>query len=156
VAHVWRAVVLIDEADVFLRQRGKGDESLKRNALVGMFLRTLEYYRGVLIMTTNCLRQMDSAMASRTNLCVEYSALCREDRKRLWELFRDSRLQFGRICQGRTQWPRGEFKPSIVKMAKANALSASSILSSHYVKEALGAYRNMFQGIRGSVESMYI
>lgn len=37
----WRAVVLIDEADVFLEARSLHD--LTRNALVSVFLRQLEY-----------------------------------------------------------------------------------------------------------------
>ena len=39
-AAVWRAIVLIDEADVFLEKRSLHD--LERNALVGVFLRQLE------------------------------------------------------------------------------------------------------------------
>ena len=40
-ATAWKAVVLIDEADVFLERRSKDD--LKRNAMVSVFLRQLEY-----------------------------------------------------------------------------------------------------------------
>lgn len=36
----WRAIVLIDEADVFMEQRAKGD--LDRNAEVAVFLRQIE------------------------------------------------------------------------------------------------------------------
>ena len=44
-------VVLLDEADVFLEERDMKD--LKRNALVSVFLRALEYYDGILILTSN-------------------------------------------------------------------------------------------------------
>jgi hypothetical protein len=37
---VWGAVVLIDEADVFLEERGTAD--LERNAMVAVFLRQIE------------------------------------------------------------------------------------------------------------------
>jgi hypothetical protein len=37
---VWGAVVLIDEADVFLEERGASD--LERNAMVAVFLRQIE------------------------------------------------------------------------------------------------------------------
>lgn len=37
---VWDAVVLIDEADVFLEERGTAD--IERNAMVSVFLRQLE------------------------------------------------------------------------------------------------------------------
>lgn len=46
-----RVVVLLDEADVFLEERDMKD--LKRNALVSVFLRALEYYDGILILTSN-------------------------------------------------------------------------------------------------------
>lgn len=44
-------VLLLDESDVFLEEREKTD--LQRNALVSVFLRALEYYEGILILTSN-------------------------------------------------------------------------------------------------------
>lgn len=44
-------MVLLDESDVFLEEREKTD--LQRNALVSVFLRVLEYYEGILILTSN-------------------------------------------------------------------------------------------------------
>ncbi|KAK7705528.1 hypothetical protein SLS64_007895 [Diaporthe eres] len=43
-AEAWHAVVLLDEADVFLIKRD--DTNLTRNALTSIFLRQLEYYQG--------------------------------------------------------------------------------------------------------------
>lgn len=51
IAHTWRAVLLIDEADVFLEQREVRD--VGRNALVSIFLRMLEYFQGIFFLTTN-------------------------------------------------------------------------------------------------------
>lgn len=48
VAHVWGAVLLLDEADVFLERRSVHD--LQRNALVSIFLRLLEYFQGILFL----------------------------------------------------------------------------------------------------------
>lgn len=42
----WNAVLLLDEADVFLEARSAHD--LERNKLVSIFLRILEYYEGTL------------------------------------------------------------------------------------------------------------
>ena len=50
-AVTWDAVVLLDEADVFLQTRD--DNNITRNALVSIFLRQLEYFEGLLILTTN-------------------------------------------------------------------------------------------------------
>lgn len=45
-AQAWDCVMLLDEADIFLAQRTNQD--VKRNALVSVFLRILEYYEGIL------------------------------------------------------------------------------------------------------------
>ena len=67
-AHLWDAVLLLDEADVFLQARDTADVS--RNALVSIFLRQVEYYRGILIFTTNLIEQIDPAFEST---CVSQS-----------------------------------------------------------------------------------
>jgi SpoVK/Ycf46/Vps4 family AAA+-type ATPase len=41
----WDAVVLLDEADVFMAQRSPKD--IRRNELVSIFLRELEYFQGI-------------------------------------------------------------------------------------------------------------
>ncbi|RGP72192.1 p-loop containing nucleoside triphosphate hydrolase [Fusarium sporotrichioides] len=51
IGRIWKAVLLLDESDVFLEEREKTD--LQRNALVSVFLRALEYYEGILILTSN-------------------------------------------------------------------------------------------------------
>ncbi|KAJ9627686.1 hypothetical protein H2203_002898 [Taxawa tesnikishii (nom. ined.)] len=42
-AHRWQAVLLLDESDVFMQERDMKD--VKRNALVSIFLRQLEYFK---------------------------------------------------------------------------------------------------------------
>ncbi|KAI8953162.1 P-loop containing nucleoside triphosphate hydrolase protein [Xylaria longipes] len=65
-AGLWEAVLLFDEADVFLESRGEGDNDLQRNAMVSVLLRVLEYYDGILIiLTTNRMRSLDIAVQSR-------------------------------------------------------------------------------------------
>ncbi|GKZ29803.1 hypothetical protein AbraIFM66950_006553 [Aspergillus brasiliensis] len=61
----WGCVLLIDEADVFLSARGK---DLARDALVSVFLRRLEYFRGVAILTTNRRSDIDPAFKSKVPL----------------------------------------------------------------------------------------
>lgn len=56
-AKSWGAVLLLDEADVYMEQRTVSD--LKRNNLVASFLRTLEYYQGILFLTTNRVGAFD-------------------------------------------------------------------------------------------------
>ncbi|KAI1157218.1 hypothetical protein F4825DRAFT_468016 [Nemania diffusa] len=74
-AHLWDCVLLLDEADVFLSRRELGD--LKRNALVSVFLRVLEYYSGILFLTTNRVGTLDEAFKSRIHVSLYYPPLDR-------------------------------------------------------------------------------
>ncbi|KAH8899374.1 ATPase [Thozetella sp. PMI_491] len=76
------ALVLLDEADVYLEERRTRD--LHRNGLVSIFLRALEYYRGVLFLTTNRVEAFDSAFTSRIHVALHYKRLTDEDRMRIW------------------------------------------------------------------------
>ena len=68
-----RKVVLLDEADVFLEERGLAD--LQRNALVSVFLRVLEYNVGILILTSTRVGTFDEAFKSRIQLTLRYKNL---------------------------------------------------------------------------------
>ncbi|KAJ5587678.1 ATPase AAA-type core [Penicillium hispanicum] len=82
---IWRCVVLLDEADVFLEERTQQD--LKRNALVSVFLRVIEYYDGILVLTSNRIGTFDEAFKSRVQLIVHYPALQQDERRRVWSNF---------------------------------------------------------------------
>ncbi|RBR16032.1 hypothetical protein FVER53590_09838 [Fusarium verticillioides] len=58
----WGCILLIDEADVFLEARQT--ENFDRNSLVAGFLQTLEYYTGILFLTTNRVGTFDEALTS--------------------------------------------------------------------------------------------
>ena len=83
-AEKWKALLLFDEADVFLRQRSLDHV---RDAHIIMFLRTLEYYRGILFLTTNRVRDFDGAMQSRIDLPLKYPDLSKDTRKTIWTDF---------------------------------------------------------------------
>ncbi|KZV98726.1 P-loop containing nucleoside triphosphate hydrolase protein [Exidia glandulosa HHB12029] len=85
VAAAWKAIVLIDEADVFLEQRSLHD--LGRNALVAVFLRQLEYYQGILFLTTNRVRSFDEAFQSRIHVALRYRDLEEDARLTIWRSF---------------------------------------------------------------------
>jgi SpoVK/Ycf46/Vps4 family AAA+-type ATPase len=101
-AHRWRCVLLLDEADVFLAKREKGD--IHRNSLVSgkfcrharlersisltvvlVFLRVLEYYSGVIILTTNRVGEFDEAFRSRIHISLYYPKLDELSTKEIWE-----------------------------------------------------------------------
>lgn len=84
-ASTWKAVLLIDEADVFLERRSLHD--MERNGLVSIFLRTLEYYSGILFMTTNRVRTFDDAFKSRIHVPLKYGELPASSRVKVWKNF---------------------------------------------------------------------
>lgn len=81
----WNAVLLLDECDVFLEARSAHD--LERNKIVSIFLRTLEYYEGILFLTTNRVRNMDPAFQSRIHISMEYPSLDKSARAQVWKNF---------------------------------------------------------------------
>lgn len=81
----WKAILLIDECDVFLEARSAHD--LKRNRVVSIFLRTLEYYEGIMFMTTNRVDNMDAAFQSRIHVSLEYPDLTTDSRRQVWQSF---------------------------------------------------------------------
>ena len=84
VASRWKAILLLDEADVFLAQRS-GDPHI--NALVSVFLRELERFGGILFLTTNRVQSFDEAMVSRIHVAIEYKPLGKDARKAVWKYF---------------------------------------------------------------------
>ncbi|KAJ5975686.1 hypothetical protein N7481_009393 [Penicillium waksmanii] len=84
---IWGCVVLLDEADVFLEERSL--DQLERNALVSVFLRVLEYYEGILILTSNRVGTFDEAFKSRIQLALHYKNLSVDQRQRIWWNFLD-------------------------------------------------------------------
>ncbi|KAI8668144.1 AAA domain-containing protein [Fusarium keratoplasticum] len=85
IGRAWGCVVLLDEADVFLEERSFSDQ--KRNAIISIFLRILEYYDGIFILTTNRIGSFDEAFKSRIQLALGYPPLNEEDRLKIWSNF---------------------------------------------------------------------
>lgn len=85
IAHSWGAVLLLDEADVFLEKRSIQD--IHRNALVSIFLRLLEYFQGILFLTTNRVETFDDAFQSRIHVALRYGELSPKARRSVWKIF---------------------------------------------------------------------
>ncbi|KAH7029193.1 aaa family ATPase [Microdochium trichocladiopsis] len=83
----WNAVILLDEADVFLAERHPTD--IARNELVSIFLRELEYFRGIIFLTTNLYQTIDTAFRSRVSLHLLFNPLTTEARVQVWRKFLD-------------------------------------------------------------------
>ncbi|UKZ73420.1 hypothetical protein TrVFT333_001067 [Trichoderma virens FT-333] len=78
----WNAVLLLDEADVVLEARSF--EDVRRNGIVSIFLRELEYYQGILFLTTNRVSTMDTAFQSRIQIGISFSSMSSDTRAKVW------------------------------------------------------------------------
>ena len=88
-AQRWGAVTLIDEADVYIKRR---EDGIAMNAVVGVFLRVLEYFNGPLFLTTNRVDDIDEAIVSRCIALIKYTAPDGAARRRIWQVMA---AQFG-------------------------------------------------------------
>jgi ATP-dependent 26S proteasome regulatory subunit len=85
-AQRWNAILLMDEADVYVAARGS---DLTQNAIVGVFLRVLEYYKGIMFMNTNRSDLVDDAITSRCIARINYKYPPAEDLRRIWRILAD-------------------------------------------------------------------
>ncbi|KAL3694646.1 hypothetical protein R1sor_008297 [Riccia sorocarpa] len=76
IAVSWKTILLLDEADVY--------SHLNRYAMYGIFLKNLEYYQGVLLLTTNRIPTFDDAFRSRISVFLHYPQLMAEQREKVW------------------------------------------------------------------------
>jgi DNA replication protein DnaC len=132
-AETWNAVLLIDEADVFLEKRSK--DSLQRNSLVSVFLRKLEYFRGLLFLTTNRTGQIDDSFSSRIHAKIQYPKLDNEKRLNIWKTFFEK-------LDARSIKPDGTKRWYVAKTAREYVLSSPEILASEWNGREI---RNTFQ-----------
>jgi hypothetical protein len=125
-AQRWNAVLLLDEADIFLESRKSGDVS--RNAMVGTFLRLLEYYNGVLILTTNRVADIDSAFYSRISLALKYGEFNTDTRIEVINNLLDTNgitLSDGAVRLLATQNVNGRQIKNAIRLARFMAKDAS-------------------------------
>ncbi|MGO8712715.1 MAG: ATP-binding protein [Rhizomicrobium sp.] len=80
-AQRWGAVMLIDEADVYIKRR---DDDITMNAVVGVFLRVLEYFNGLLFLTTNRIDDIDEAIVSRCIALIKFYPPDSIARRKIW------------------------------------------------------------------------
>lgn len=93
-AQRWGAVMLIDEADVYIKRR---DDDMTMNAIVGVFLRVLEYFNGLLFLTTNRIDDIDEAIVSRCIALIKFYPPDITARLKIWTVMTE---QFGlTACQ---------------------------------------------------------
>lgn len=82
IAKEWNAVFLLGDVDVFLSKRSA--DNLEKNAFASVFLQWMEYYQGILFLTTNRAEDFDPAFMSRIHLMIDYQPLNEHQRTRIW------------------------------------------------------------------------
>jgi hypothetical protein len=101
----WGAILLIDEADVYIHQRGS---DIHQNAIVGVFLRTLEYFAGIMFLTTNRAGVTDDAIMSRMTAHIKYKKPQGDDRNAIWKILStnfDVPMSDKMISEAVKKWP---------------------------------------------------
>lgn len=105
-ADLWGAIILIDEADIYMEERRTQD--IERNHLVAGFIRALEYFRGILFLTTNRVGTFDEAFVSRIHMQIYYNEFDDKERDGVWNTFFDKleaeRHDRMRITQGAKEY----------------------------------------------------
>ncbi|CZR51157.1 related to TOB3 (member of AAA-ATPase family) [Phialocephala subalpina] len=139
-AHRWEAVLLLDEADVFLQARNTTD--LARNALVSIFLRQLEYYKGILVLTTNRVTDCDPAFESRIHVSLHYPDLEFDARKEIWKTF---------IMKAQ----KGEKNPQVMELEEIDRLAAHP-LNGRQIKNLVGSARSIARESGENLDASHI
>ncbi|KAI9659109.1 MAG: hypothetical protein M1821_002069 [Bathelium mastoideum] len=142
----WNAILLLDEADVFLEQRSLHE--LERNKLVSIFLRILEYYEGIMFLTTNRVGTFDPAFQSRIHISLDYPELSAESRKLVWKNFLGQSLQQNTITdkqldQLATMTMNGRQIKNVLKTAQLLASRKDSPLKHEHVMTVLDVTQHL-------------
>lgn len=107
-AERWNAILQLDEADVYIRRRG---DDLVQNAVVGCFLRLLEYFSGILFMSTNKADdEIDDAILSRCVAHLRYKRFEGDLLKQGWTVLS---AQFGVDLSAKDISQLMEWKPEL-------------------------------------------
>ena len=112
-----------------------------------VFLRLLEYYEGILFLTTNRIDVFDAAFRSRIHLMIKYHPLSSSTRGDLWRFFvnktaregESERLSETDLDELSSEDLNGRQIKNIVRTAHALALSAREPLRKVHILTALNA-----------------
>ncbi|KFY03751.1 hypothetical protein O988_01262 [Pseudogymnoascus sp. VKM F-3808] len=165
ISMTWGCVLLLDEADVFLEKRTIQD--IHRNALVSIFLRLLEYFQGILFLTTNRVETFDDAFQSRIHIALRYGELSTKAKKAVFQMF----LEKVRVLEGTVTLPfteadftdlakhnlNGRQIKNTVRTAQALAVNQKEPLSMVHIRRVLDvalAFERDLKGGTGYEDAM--
>lgn len=131
-----------------------------------VFLRCLEYYDGILILTTNRVGTFDEAFKSRIHLTIGYSKLSEEQRFGIWQNFvnllkntselvdvRDLEANIPKLAQHNMN---GRQIRNVLTLGRYLARYRKEILRYQHVKDAVDSvttFDEYLKDVRGSDET---
>lgn len=77
----WGAILLFEEADIFVHSRQR---DLQRCAIVSSFLSKLDYSCAMVVMATNQVKSFDKAFLSRVTAMFQFPNFSFEVQKKIW------------------------------------------------------------------------
>ncbi|KAM0187451.1 hypothetical protein ACHAPI_011167 [Fusarium lateritium] len=157
ICHAWGAILLLDEADVFLEKRNMHD--IHRNALVSIFLRQLEYFQGILFLTTNRVETFDEAFQSRIHIALRYENLDAKAKRTIFKMFLDRVQKLGKLkveplteddfnALSKQDLNGREIK-NVVGSAQDLAVNKGEALSMRHIRQVLDVHAKFGQDLKG-------
>ncbi|KAF5688253.1 AAA family ATPase [Fusarium denticulatum] len=157
ICHAWGAILLLDEADVFLEKRNMHD--IHRNALVSIFLRQLEYFQGILFLTTNRVETFDEAFQSRIHIALRYDNLKSPAKRAIFKMFLDRVHKLGKLkVEPLTeddldllskQALNGREIKNVVGSAQDLAVNKGEALSMRHIRQVLEVHAKFGRDLKG-------
>ena len=126
-AEKWKAILLLDEADVYVMKRGA---NIEQNAIVGVFLRVMEYFDGILVLTTNRGECVDDAIRSRCIAEIPYTIPLEAERPKLWHLLcthyglKPSQVECAALAKKFPDFSGRDIK-QLARLVRVNAIGAT-------------------------------
>lgn len=136
----WGAIALLDEADVYIRER---DNSMRHNAIVTVFLRKLEYFNGLLFMTTNRYDDVDDAIRSRCSVTLRYETPNVEESALLWRYLakqfklRMTKTLIDKLVKTYPDTPGRDIKKLLILASKYQRIKGTSVNAELFRKCAI-------------------
>ncbi|OCL00653.1 uncharacterized protein K441DRAFT_534165, partial [Cenococcum geophilum 1.58] len=78
---LYLVILFLDKADIYFKRRLS--YNLSYNSLVTIFLRKLEYLKGILFLTINYISEFNEAILSQVYLILKYNKLSSDARKQI-------------------------------------------------------------------------
>ncbi|KAI9761081.1 MAG: bck1-like resistance to osmotic shock [Chaenotheca gracillima] len=91
----WKAVVLLNDADVFLEKRGPDDTDVAKERMTSIFAQEIKHFDGLLFLITSRLTSFDEEIHSAIQSTAVFNHLHKDSRALIWKGMLDEWLGSG-------------------------------------------------------------